>query len=277
MENIKVSYISDLHLDFYISPIKNKKESYLRFINELFGNDDSEILVVAGDIGHYDNQNIIFFQLLSSLNIYKHIYVVLGNHDYYLVSNNIKYKYKNNSLNRIEKLKNGINNIDNVTCLDGDIVEYKNKIIAGLNGFYDGSYYFKLTYGYGQNIVSYWKTIMSDAKLIKGITDFYDLAKIEKAKYKKIFDANKEIDLMISHIVPLSESIVFPNKYKSDPTSAFYCFDGIYEIEHGKVKNYIFGHIHDVNEFEVYDTKFYVNAFGYPKENIEKKLKQIII
>lgn len=71
MNKIKVSYISDLHLDFYINPIKNKEIHYLNFIENFFKNDDAEILVIAGDIGHYNNQNIMFLKiLLMRLNIY---------------------------------------------------------------------------------------------------------------------------------------------------------------------------------------------------------------
>ena len=69
--------------------------------------------------------------------------------------------------------------------LDGNSIEYEGKVFAGTAGWYDGSYYYKLSQGlYSESIMSFWCSYTNDAKLIPGLNDFYKLWDDELPKIK---------------------------------------------------------------------------------------------
>lgn len=126
-----IDYISDIHIDFWLD--KNiAKEEYLDsyLFKEVFKTKKGEILLIAGDLGHNNEQSIDFLELLINVHGYKHIFVVFGNHDYYLL--NAEYgRFNKNSFNRIEAFKQLATKSQNITLLDGDIVTYKDIKIGG--------------------------------------------------------------------------------------------------------------------------------------------------
>lgn len=269
---MKISYISDLHLDFYIKQFQDR--SINRFIDNTFKEDSADILIISGDISHSNALTKRFLELLIQKKIYRKIFLCLGNHDYYLISKKSSQKYKYNSFNRINEMKNMIKEIENVQLLDGEVIEFEGKKIFGMNGWYDGSYYHRLTSGYGQKIEDFWRDVMNDSSYVKGIEDFLELAKIEKDKFRKFFDDYKDIkiDLAFSHVVPISEPIVLEDKYKTDKASGFFTFDGLFEIQKMNILNWVYGHCHDRKSFEIFGTNFHINALGYPNEMKNNKI-----
>ena len=85
MNNVKVDYISDLHLCFYLNAGDNgfdKRESK-QFVDEkILPKVNGEILVVAGDICEFSDSVVDFLNFCSDY--YKMVYFVAGNHEYYL-------------------------------------------------------------------------------------------------------------------------------------------------------------------------------------------------
>ena len=87
----KIDITSDLHLDFWIDPQNSQKKQekmMRRLISCLLPDEPSNVLVIAGDTGHYNWQNVMFIKLLKET--YNHICIVFGNHDLYLVSDKMK-------------------------------------------------------------------------------------------------------------------------------------------------------------------------------------------
>src|SRR5689334_17321488 len=83
--------ISDLHLDFWLKRTARGTKEQQRehqkeidaFVSSLLPRTVSEVLVIAGDLGHSNEMN---FEVLQSLkHVYPYIVLVAGNHDYYLV------------------------------------------------------------------------------------------------------------------------------------------------------------------------------------------------
>lgn len=86
---MKVSYISDLHLDFHVKYGSNEDKMFKKtreFIEKLIQSDvgDKEVIVIAGDLSHYNKQSIAALEVFNEH--YELVLFVPGNHDYYLVS-----------------------------------------------------------------------------------------------------------------------------------------------------------------------------------------------
>ncbi len=97
---MKIDILSDLHLDFYFKPHLTTQENVVSFFEPILTQNNTrkigDVLVIAGDIGHYNSQNIEVLKIIQK-KFYKYIICVLGNHDYYLVNSDARYSFENNS------------------------------------------------------------------------------------------------------------------------------------------------------------------------------------
>jgi len=161
MIQMKIDYISDLHIDFWFKDYDSLNESELKssyLHKNVFCNAQGEILLIAGDIGHYNHQNIVFLELLLELYDYKHIFFVLGNHDYYTIAKE-RERFNADSFLRIKELKKSLQKYKNITLLDGEIYEYKGIKIGGCSMWYDGKYAQQLNLKLSHEaVMELWKT-----------------------------------------------------------------------------------------------------------------------
>lgn len=263
---MKVSYISDLHLDFHVHFNKNQvkfEKNTREFINKLIQTDegDKEVLVIAGDLSHYNKQSLWALQEFSKA--YELVLMVFGNHDYYLISNNQSNKYKNNSYNRTEELINMVywdevtrKDLLNVTILENELYDHK-----GVR-FYGSTMWYPLD-TYEQQC--FYSGISNDSKLIKRMNHYDEHEKDLKAYNKNIDNC---VDVMISH-VPLIEM----DTHKEHNSTACYLttVDQLAPIT-------ICGHVHEQNEYTTESgNKVYINAIGYDDEYNELIIKSFEI
>lgn len=121
-----IDILSDLHLDFYFKPHLTTGENVASFFRPILTDNDTkkigDVLIIAGDIGHYNEQNIEVLKIFLK-EFYKHIICVLGNHDYYLVDGEAKYTFENDSFKRVEDMRKLINQEKSMYCLDGEVIE----------------------------------------------------------------------------------------------------------------------------------------------------------
>lgn len=260
---MKFDITSDLHLDFFLNfrtSLNDKKLS--RYCSEVLfseGHVHSEVLLVAGDLGHYNYQAKALFEYLVK-HYYKKVIFVVGNHDYYLISNNIIQKY-GNSRNRVKELKEMFADNENIHMLDGDIIEYNGIRIGGCGMWYDGSYCNKVNLFC--NPLALWKEKLNDHSNIRGYVDFYDILVEERPKLEAIY---RDSDIIMTHVNPMPHAKFFDEEYRTDPVTGFYAFDGEYQVEHTPAKLWVFGHTHTSKDIEVYGTRILCNALGYPKK-----------
>jgi len=255
---MKFYLASDLHLDFVCNPGKSPSKLY-KFLDKYFT--ESGNLILAGDISHYPSQ---ILQACKHLSKRYTIFIVLGNHEFYNISKNMKQKYKE-TYSKFNYIKEMLEPLDNVHFLDGDVITINNIKIGGCTSWYDGSWLHKTPGMYNTNIEELWKNSMNDAHRIPGIKSLYDIWAIEYPKIKKVIQQSP--DVMITHVCPVSEGIAFTDEYKMDKTNTFYCFDGLGMIEEYKPKFWVHGHIHSTKTFDIYGTTILRNPLGYPGEN----------
>lgn len=242
---MQIDYISDLHLDFYIKHNGNYEKWKLNtnsFLHSLLPDLLGNILVVAGDISHYNIQS--FWTIEYFRNIYEHVFYVSGNHDFYLISRGQNKKYKNRSLNREIELKEMISVFNNVTFLKHfEVHNYKGIKIAGSTSWYpltEARDYF------------FFKDMSNDSAMIKNF-DIGNENFIESEKYKEI----EVVDILVTHIPP----IIIDSHHKYGGTSCY-----LNELSGIKANHNIFGHCHEQTTYNKVGYKFYINALGYPME-----------
>lgn len=257
---MKISYISDLHLDFHVpfhkSQIKWKSRT-VEFINKLITSDEGskEVLIIAGDLSHFNKQSIWALEVFSQS--YKKVFFTYGNHDLYLISNNQESKYKGISMNRTRELYELSSKVENVVPLfEGEVVEHKGVKFSGLPLWYPVE-------TPEQKI--FFENVSNDSKLIKKFRPnmFHSL---HQSKYMQTLD--KEVDVMITHFPVINIDTHF--KYNSTA-----CY--LTPVQDIRVNHWVFGHSHEQKVYEKPYCNFYMNAIGYPEENLELSIKSFKI
>ena len=231
-----IDIISDIHLDFYARFNRVKTEAFVEKLIKTKRDKDFEVLVIAGDIGHYNDDNLYLIKLLSQF--YEKIFITWGNHDLYLLSSQYKEKYNYNSFNRLKEFKNMLKSIENITFLDGQKVAYKGLIFWG-SGLW-----------YNVTSLEHWTNYMNDAKYI------YD-----KKEYEKIKNLDYA-DIVITHIPPIK---FFDNYDLGD--NYFFADYGKEIIEKIQPKLWIFEHIHAKTYKKFKNCDLIANPLGYLEEN----------
>lgn len=253
-KTLKVAYISDLHLGFYIPFNHNTKKLKNNIIDFVKKNllTDADIFVLAGDVAEYNIYTITILEELSKH--YKKVFFVFGNHDMYLLSTNQKNKYKD-SYGRLNEVINHFKNNDNIYILNRDIVEYDGFKIAGFSNWYTLE----------NNIDEFF--FLNDSNDSRCIYPKTVYENQQKHYYDKVFYDTlneKDIDLIISHVPPIH----FKSN-KHEPNGCYYN-KSISEIH---AKHWICGHQHIPSLIKIDDITIYNNAWGYPGEIKKPSLK----
>ena len=274
---MKIAITSDLHLDFYTSNYTNERKTEMLLDTHILKGEEPDVLIIAGDMSHYNIQTFYLCKVLNSRDI--KVLLVSGNHEFYNVSKKQQHRYIN-LYDKVNELKDILLPLDNIHFLDGSTIDIDGIKFGGAMGWYDASYYYKLSQGmYSETMLSHWCNYSNDSKLIPSLNDPMSLFNIEIEKIKKVL--NEHPDVMISHMCPVSEGITFTGKHKTDRGSGYYCFDGIHLIDpmHNPKppKIWVHGHIHDSKEFKIHNTLHVRNPLGYPKDNPNFKLKYLEI
>ena len=301
MKKLHVHYVSDLHIDFHIKEINvSEKLTNLtqKFIKSLgidnIPENERDVLVVGGDLGHYFTQIKEF--LLQCKLLFKYVIIIAGNHDHYLCSKMQMKKYLANSNNRISELK--------IFCLENDVifldkshVVIEGYRIAGTMGYWDYSFLEKLNKKYSKyEIDDMYTKNMNDVNYIMNGYEPYkiplaygsymtksslDVDIFRKDQIDNLDSIVKsleglELDLMITHYCP-SVELKLPKQYKQDVNTVYYISDYSKYQEILKPKFWVFGHVHYYQDFINNGTNYLCNPLGYPSEGKLTKLKHFVL
>ncbi|BDY13995.1 metallophosphoesterase [Hydrogenimonas cancrithermarum] len=273
---MKIDILSDLHIDFWFSPSRPPKmdetERLFLPLATRDGGDPGDILVVAGDLGHYNKQSVQLLENLRKLFGYRAILCVLGNHDYYLLGQD-RTIYQNDSFTRVAEMRRLLGEMEDIHCLDGNVVEIDGVKFGGCDGWYDGEYAMRHFGMERSRVLGLWKHSMNDARYIHGMDDWMEFAEAQKERIEKIAG---EVDVMVTHVNPSIDRSVVPKRWRDDEITAFFTFDGEGIMERGSMRYWIFGHTHDVMAYEKHGVKCLCNPLGYPGEGATGVMRVVI-
>ncbi|MDD3466486.1 MAG: metallophosphoesterase [Campylobacterales bacterium] len=260
-----VDIISDTHFDSFFKFCNPKEEEILSLWQSL--QPQAQTLVIAGDIGHSNSQNIHVLKTLRR-NFYKNIVLVLGNHDYYIDKNEYETREE-----RANEFKERCKKIDGIYLLDGDVVKIDGIKFGGAMGWYDGKYFEQIKDSIGgakMDMQATWKDTINDNPKMA----FDDFLGTETAKIERTLA--QEPDVMITHFNPSTKIEHQHPLLANDETTTFYCYDGRRHMEVFDGKYWIFGHSHFSDEFDI-DGRFTLmtNCLGYANEKNKGRISTI--
>ena len=258
---MQVSVLSDLHIDFHISQRDHNritdKVVYDKFREYLDESINVEVLIVAGDIGHYNKQSQKVLQIIGRIFNYKKIFCVLGNHDLYKSSNH-------STMNRMSDWWSFEDPDGVIEVLNCNVVEYKGIRFGGAMGWYDASYLKHLNFD--GNVMWLWEG-MNDQRYIDGLHNFMDMFDVE---YEKLLDIHQSCDVMLSHVNPSSKMEHSCVEYRHSPMTAFFAFDGESLLEATTASYWFYGHTHGQEYYTEHGVECIMNTMGYPKEEAKR-------
>lgn len=278
MKPLQISILSDLHLDSYFGvSIAPPTEAEVRGVFDPIFQTSADVLVIAGDLGHYNHQIRQILKWLRRL-YFKHIVCVLGNHDYYLSNRIMMDDFDENSFNRVAALRSELNAIDGVHCLNGEVVEIEGVRFGGCDGWYDGAYWLVNLNSYylycDHHVQEHWKLTMPDASRIKGINRFDDIWKIEQPKIEAVY---QQCDVMITHVMPSIDPQYVDSIYRKDIGTAFFTFNGEKYLKGTTAHTWIYGHNHTNQDSEVHGVRLIANQMGYRGEARKLPVEEKVI
>lgn len=265
--------VSDIHLDFYASINHTEhemKKQIQQLITNILPSQPQEILVIAGDLGHDNHQNLFFLKELKT--IYSTILFVAGNHDYYLISDSIRQKYHNDSKLRINEMKAFVQTIPNVHFLEGNIIEINGVRFGGTGMWYDFQFsiqHYNCSY---DSVFSIWKKTMNDSRRISNLGSFYEREYFFEQK-KKLDAIISELDVIITHVGPYwKQTAPLLHHLFEKHIPSFYFFDATEyaPLIHNKV--WIHGHSHLRQSYTFNRCRIINPALGYPFEKDDRKI-----
>lgn len=272
---MRIDYISDLHTDFWIKEVDTNRLKFQKQLNNfinILSPKEGDVLILAGDQGHYNAQDKEVLLKLKSY--YKNILIVPGNHDMYLLSSSTKKRFRKDSITRLNDMKVFCEEQDGLYYMDGQVITINGTTFSGLGMWHDWSYGINNDYGDEKMLRELWNNMMNDSNHIynKGRKfDPYEYFLSMREKLSKI----PHVDVMISHYGP----VVPPNieDYFKDVMSTFYYFDGLEELRRITPSLWIHGHVHSTYDNKISNTRVVTNPLGYPSENTYNSIKSINI
>jgi predicted phosphohydrolase len=246
---MKIRYLSDIHLEF-IQPQKLKR----LVLDQIVPADDSEICVLAGDIGNPYSINYDLFMKFVSSHFVK-TFVIPGNHEYYQKEKTME----ETNLFMEEYFKQ----YQNISFLLNRCEQY-------------GDYTFV-----GSTLWSYIKDPTFQ------INDVYNIPNFDYIKYNELNQVcvkfleeavgSNEKCIVITHHLPSKQFIDHKyNTIKDKPYQQWFYSDMDLFIHtyHNKIKFWFYGHTHTPSTHKINDISFLCNPIGYPGENNKTDLNK---
>jgi predicted phosphodiesterase len=241
-----IQYVSDIHLEFMTKVPKIKVMA--------------DILCLAGDIG-YPFSGIYKDFLISMNKTFKKIFLIAGNHEYYMMGKNTNRSMDEINTMIVQLIK--IHNLTNVSFLNNSSELYNDYLFVGT------TLWTKISSMNMNDIAQ-----MNDFRMIKTVSngsllsyDAYNLLHIKNRNFIEntlATNINKNKIIMITHHLPSFKLIA--EEYQYSDINCFYASEcDKFFVE--PIVAWIYGHTHTPNTTVINGIQFVCNPKGYPTEN----------
>jgi DNA repair exonuclease SbcCD nuclease subunit len=248
--------ISDLHLEFYVTPR----------LRDFVTKTTAKILCIAGDLGIPYLESYDSF-LKECSEEYEKTFIITGNHEYY------QHKNKSNLLtinDTNDLIKNITSKYNNIWFLNNDhhVLDDK-KIILGTTLWTNIPEQYR--YYAKRSMNDYKQSYYLKDEYLENITPNYtsllheDNVKWLKERLEEFKD--KEVIIMTHHLPSFK---MIAKKYQNNPIN--YCFaTDLEDLLSPNIKYWISGHTHDPIDVKIKNVRCIVNPFGYKAERVKCK------
>jgi predicted phosphohydrolase len=240
-----ITYLSDVHLEFYKRTIP--------YGIDLKGGD---ILCLAGDIG-YPESDLYFTFLAYCSPLFKYVFIIAGNHEYYKTSTHPLKTIHSTTQNIIEACKQ-FRNVHFLSNSSFYIPEY-NLNVLGTTLWTGGEIDRDDMYEY------------NDFQKIHGMTMPGQMERLHETSLlflKEELQKHKEDGstvLVLTHHLP-SFQLIDP-QYKDSGMNHLFATNLDYLFRDYTIHHWIGGHSHCPMKKTIENTKVWMNPVGYPGEN----------
>ena len=238
--------ISDIHLEFSHYSLK----SHVNKTNRKEIDEKEEInLILAGDIG-YPEQKVFENFIESTVKLYDHIFMVIGNHEY----------YKKGMDETKMILKNIVDKYPTFHLLDNELYLHNDVYLVG-----------STLWSYVDENDSGRKTPINDYYSIKDFTidksnELYKINKDFLAESLAAVKSQNKKCIIITHHLPSYQLI--DKSYKSCSINSFFasnCED-LMQSFNDTILLWVYGHTHTAANHRIFNIEFICNPKGYPSE-----------
>jgi predicted phosphohydrolase len=248
-----VTYISDIHLEFYKQPIP-----YEVVMNWGGGNNNCDILCLAGDIGYPELVSYQTFLAYCS-SVFKYVFVIAGNHEYYQTSTH----YMKTIFNTNDKIKEICECFRNVhfLCESSYYIPEYNITVLGTTLWSDA---YDEDHGYNDFSRIYNMSLHGYMQRLHEMSVCFLETELDKLKN----NAEKSEVLVITHHMP-SFQLISPKYKESDIKHLFATnLERFFDKKNNyNIKHWICGHSHTPVQKTIGTTQIWMNPIGYPGEN----------
>lgn len=250
---VEIQIVSDLHLDFLKSPVKQ----WQQIIEPL-----APYLCILGDTCELKNINLFRLFLEAISPHWKRIIIINGNHEFY------GYKSRHNKEKLETKQKNVISKLHNVHLLANSHID--------LDGFrFLGTTLWSHVPVHAIADVEWYVNDYRSIYTAKRTIDTRITNKWHETAVRYLSDAIKESPfpvIILTHHAPLMKGTLKPeyeNSKDPDRRNSNHGFaTNLERLMGDKVKLWAFGHTHWCCDFIHQGTRIYSNARGYPSDDM---------
>lgn len=240
-----VTYLSDIHLEFY------KR-------NLPFGIDlkRGDILCLAGDIG--DPESDLYSTFLAYCSpLFKYVFIITGNHEYYKTTSH-PLKTIESTNERIIEVCKQFRNVHFLSDSSVYIPEYNLNVI-GTTLWTDGEPDLDDMYRYNDFRKIHGMGMPGKMERLHEISLLFLKAELQKHKH------NNSTVLVLTHHLP-SFQLIAPH-YKDSGMNHLFATNLDYLFSEYKIHHWICGHSHCPMTKTIEKTNVWMNPVGYPDEN----------
>ena len=219
---MRITLLSDIHLEF--------KRSFYPIISRLTNHAQTDVCVLAGDIG-YCTQPIYSNFLHEAKQIFKNVIVIPGNHEYLTKEPMID----------TDKRIAEICNKHSCIFLNKSTIELDNHKFIGC---------------------TLWSDVSNTTRPNKLLSDLHR----DHLQWLKSELSKNQKSVVITHHCPSFDLIT--NKYPLNPNSVFY-YSNLNYLINKPIQAWLCGHSHHQNHIIVNDVPIFMNPIGLEHENSE--------
>ena len=240
-----VTYLSDIHLEFY-----NRTIPYGIDLKR------GDILCLAGDIGDPDSS--LYFTFLAYCSpLFKHVFIITGNHEYYQTSTH-PLKTIQSTNNNIEKICKHYHNVHFLSDSSVYIPEYNLNVI-GTTLWTGGEPDLDDMYRYNDFKKIHGMGMPGQMERLHEMSLLFLKDELQKHKH------DNSTVLVLTHHLP-SFQLIAPH-YKDSEMNHLFATNLDYLFREYTIHHWICGHSHFPMTKTIEKTNVWMNPVGYPDEN----------